>query len=542
MSHASLRSTLFVGLLVLAACGDDAPPGVDAAVDARSGELGAPCVVDGDCEDRVYCNGSELCVPSSASADARGCLAARGPCREGQTCDEAGRRCVTECATTRDADGDGVDASNCGGTDCDDANPSRFPGNAESCDAAGLDDDCDATTLAGASDGDRDGDGAISHRCCNLEIGAPIACGTDCDDSRAATGPDAAEICNDVDDDCDGAVDDGVRQSYWADADGDGFGMVGSSAMMACAPPAGFRANDGDCDDTNASINPSAYDRCDTDGSGGVGVDDDCSGAPNDPPGGCDCTDGASRPCPLPGACAASMQLCVAGTWSECATGPVAEICANELDENCNGTSDENCVCTTPVRLCGLDTGACARGLQACEGAGTWGPCEGQILPTVETCNGLDDDCDGIADDGLTMRCYVDADGDGFAADGAPSATSPCGTCPLLSTPRAPTGGAESDCDDTDRDTFPGQTRYFWFDPVRPGEDFDFDCDGVATPAYPTSYNCIYTGLGMPCGAGSFNGFNGAVCGQMADLYICGEFGSGGCSSMLASRIPVECR
>ncbi|MCZ7680956.1 MAG: putative metal-binding motif-containing protein [Sandaracinaceae bacterium] len=85
------------------------------------------------------------------------------------------------------------------GDDCDDADPSRFAGAVEVCDAEGHDEDCDLTTL-GATD--VDGDGAISAACCN---GA--TCGGDCNDGDPLVGPLQREACNGRDDDCDGTTD-----------------------------------------------------------------------------------------------------------------------------------------------------------------------------------------------------------------------------------------------------------------------------------------------------------------------------------------------
>ncbi len=61
----------------------------------------------------------------------------------------------------------------------------------------------------------------------------------DCDDADAGVNPGAAESCNGVDDDCDGEVDEGVLATFYADADGDGYGDAASTAE-ACEAPTGF--------------------------------------------------------------------------------------------------------------------------------------------------------------------------------------------------------------------------------------------------------------------------------------------------------------
>lgn len=80
------------------------------------------CAADSDCDDGAYCNGGESCDPSASSADARGCVASVTPCAAFETCDEAADVCrlPDSCTIDPDVDGDGVDAVECGGLDCDD--------------------------------------------------------------------------------------------------------------------------------------------------------------------------------------------------------------------------------------------------------------------------------------------------------------------------------------------------------------------------------------------------------------------------------------
>ncbi|MGH8528714.1 MAG: putative metal-binding motif-containing protein [Nevskiales bacterium] len=119
------------------------------------------CEHDAECSDNLFCNGQERCEPRGANSDARGCVSAqrasfggspqeRVPCASGKVCDEASDRCLTPgCETTAqtDQDGDGVDGEHCGGTDCDDGNPRRYPGANEVCgDNPALDEDCDPST------------------------------------------------------------------------------------------------------------------------------------------------------------------------------------------------------------------------------------------------------------------------------------------------------------------------------------------------------------------------------------------------------------
>lgn len=134
------------------------------------------------------------------------------PCELGVGCDEDNDSCgqpawCTEgrdgCLAPGDCDGDGSRHQlECGGDDCDDTDGDRKPGNPERCDAEGHDEDCNPETVAGEHDGDLDGDGFVSNLCCNGS-----ACGSDCDDTRRDVHPGATELCNAIDDDCDGVVD-----------------------------------------------------------------------------------------------------------------------------------------------------------------------------------------------------------------------------------------------------------------------------------------------------------------------------------------------
>ncbi len=97
------------------------------------------------------------------------------------------------------------------------------------------------------------------------------------------------------------------------------------------------------------------------------------------------------------GACVAGTKTCSSGVWSSCAgeVGSTTETC-NGIDDDCDGSTDEGL-----TQSCGSDVGACASGTQTCS-AGSWGSCVGEVKPTTEVCdNSIDDDCDGQIDECL---------------------------------------------------------------------------------------------------------------------------------------------
>ncbi len=166
--------------------------------------------------------------------------------------------------------------------DCDDVSKSVNPNATELCD--GIDNDCNGKAdyrLSGINNfEDDDGDGIPDADCDG---------GTDCNDTDPRTGDGKEEVCDHVDNDCDGEVDEETVQNIWyIDEDGDGWGVVIGSALASCEPIPTRASQFGDCDDSESGngIHPGATEICD-------GIDNDCDGKIDE---------GAAVSCKLPNA------------------------------------------------------------------------------------------------------------------------------------------------------------------------------------------------------------------------------------------------
>jgi len=185
-----------------------------------------------------------------------------------------------------DLDGDGSPD----GEDCDDNDAAIHPGADEICD--GIDNDCNELVdevdpdLIGDGpwyqdlDGDGYGDLATAVDGCSAPTDWVIQ-GGDCNDLSAFIHPDAPEVCDGIDNDCDGQTDDddpgldgSTGSEFFADLDGDGFGDPASSTW-ACEQPDDHAVSDTDCDDGDSGVNPAATEVCNN------WVDDDCDGSAN---------------------------------------------------------------------------------------------------------------------------------------------------------------------------------------------------------------------------------------------------------------------
>jgi hypothetical protein len=173
------------------------------------------------------------------------------------------------------------------GGDCRDDSPAIHPGAKEVCDQ--VDNDCNAltddadpgldlttaTTYYRDGDGDGFGDPAMSRAACTAPAGY-VASSTDCNDANAAVNPGATEVCDDIDNNCNGLVDQAdpdidltTAHAFYKDVDLDGFGA--GAPVTACSAPAGFVDVNGDCNDDDSTSHPGGTEVCD-------GRDNDCDG------------------------------------------------------------------------------------------------------------------------------------------------------------------------------------------------------------------------------------------------------------------------
>jgi len=367
-----------------------------------------------------------------------------------------------------DADNDGY--TTCGG-DADDGDPTTCPGAPELCDGKdnNQDDQVDEGNPGGGDYCTTGEPGACSEGITECAAGSII-----CIQSHSP----AAELCEGLDNDCDGIVDEDFTDL--GDACTEGIGECAADGSKVCS---------GDGAGTVCDAVPGAPlpELCD-------GLDNDCDGATDEDDLGTPLNQSCYSGPPVTlgvGVCQGGTLTCVDGSYGSCdgEVLPTTETCDN-LDNDCDGTADDEWILGGIVTFSDLNgtsglvkgdscgTGVCEDGTVICSGDGVDLTCSTEWKAVTETCDTLDNDCDGLTDDAdpdvsAQSTWYKDGDGDGHSdGNSLVQCFQPAGyflAADLLS--------VEGDCNDSDS-------------AINPGADetcdlIDNDCDDLVDDSDP---------------------------------------------------------
>ena len=332
-------------------------------------------------------------------------------------------------------------------SDCDDSDDTVYTGAAELCD--GQLNECSGSGVP-SDETDDDSDGYVE---CSDDgstwVGSAISGYDDCDDGDSGRSPGLTEVCDsaDKDEDCDGLSDDSdsstdssTKTRYYTDSDSDGYGDEDDSGTLYCDAPSGVTTDNTDCDDSSTSINPGGSEVT------ADGIDQNCDDVDEcyvdddgDGYGSSSTTDGLNLNCDRPGVGLAND--------------------SNDCDDT-DGDTFPGAAPSDSTSACMKDTDGDDYGDASVSGSVAVGTdCDDDtyaINPdATEVCDAddTDEDCNGVADDddsGVTgtSTWFVDSDSDGYG-DAADAGTEYCD-------PPSAYVSDNSDCLDSDGDTFPG--------------------------------------------------------------------------------------
>ncbi len=471
------------------------------------------CAGDAECDNGLPCDGFEHCEEGYCI------LGAAVNCNDniGCTTDVCSNELGGECLhLPRDADFDGHADDTCAddsgaplGDDCDDHDGNRYPGNVELCDAEGHDEDCDGLTIGV----DQDGDGYVAARCCNGAV-----CGNDCDDLRPFVHPLGQELCDGLDNNCNGVKDEGLTVTMYQDLDGDQHGNP-AVPLQLCAQSAHAAPNGDDCDDNDITIHPAQVEICD-------GKNNDCDGATDedtpqvvpwypdadgdnfgDPDG------TVVYSCTPPADHALNDRDC---NDDAPAISPVAAELCDGLDNDCNGVADYE-IAVNDFEDDDSDRlvdGQCVGGTDCDDDAAETGP------GSLELCDGRDNDCDDSVDEHASNSLWfrdLDSDGVGSTLSGVRV------SCEF----QAGYSQEGGDCDDADDQVYPGQFE------ICDGDDQN--CDGVADEGidFDSPAHCGSCAINCNQVAHSDNTCTSGRCNCDVDYDDCNDQAADGCEASL---------